>query len=165
MYGYIGSKTKSYWILRGFFLLFIFYAFWPYKTGLLCFLAFWPYKAGLPCFLALWPYKAGFPCFLALWPYKAGLSCFLIYFPFCWELLGLCPKADRIQTIPWIITECFALQLAALDFSYSDRINHPTRSMRRTLWRHRHPKVPYFLRLASRAIGHFQTGGMIRKRP
>ena len=36
-YGYIDSKTKSYWILREFLLLFIFYAFWPYKAGLPCF--------------------------------------------------------------------------------------------------------------------------------
>ena len=63
-YEYIGSKTKSYRILRGFLLLFIFPAFWPYKAGLLCFLVFWPYKAGLLCFLAFWPYKAGLPCFL-----------------------------------------------------------------------------------------------------
>ena len=59
MYGYIGCKTKSYQILRGFLLLFIFYAFWPYKVGFPCFLAFWPYKAGFPCFLTFWPYKAG----------------------------------------------------------------------------------------------------------
>ena len=37
-YGYIGSKTKNYQILRGFLLLFIFHAFWPYKVGLPCFL-------------------------------------------------------------------------------------------------------------------------------
>ena len=77
-YGYIGNKTKSYQILRGFFLLFIFHAFWPYKTGLPCFLALRPYKAGLPCFLTLRPYKAGLPCFLTLTPYKVGLLCFLI---------------------------------------------------------------------------------------
>ena len=114
-YGYIGSKTKSYQILRRFLLLFIFHAFWPYK-------------AGLPCFLTLWPYKAGLPCFLALWPYKAGLLCFLICFPFCWELLCLCPRADRVPTILWIITECLAIHLAASDFSRNDRINYPTRS-------------------------------------
>ena len=71
-YGYIGSKTKSYQILREFLLLFIFHAFWPYKAGLPCFLALWPYKAGLPCFLALWLYKTGLPCFLRLRPYKTG---------------------------------------------------------------------------------------------
>ena len=37
-YGYIDSKTKSYRILRRFFLLFIFYVFWPYKASLPCFL-------------------------------------------------------------------------------------------------------------------------------
>ena len=128
MYGYIGSKTKSYRILRGFLLLFIFHAFWPYK--------------------------AGFPCFLVFWPCKAGLSCFLICFPFCWELLGLCPRADRVSTISWIITECLAIYLGALDFFCSDRINHPTRSIYRTLWRRRRPTVPYLLRPASYAIGH-----------
>ena len=56
-YGYIGSKIKSYQILRGLLLLFIFHTFWPYK--------------------------AGFPYFLVLWPYKAGLPYFLICFPFC----------------------------------------------------------------------------------
>ena len=151
-YGYISSKTKSYRILRGFFLLFIFYTFWPYK-------------AGLPCFLALWSYKTGLPCFLALWPYKAGLSCFLICFPFCWELLGLCLRADYISTIPWIITKYLAIHLAASNFSCSDRINHPTRSMRTTLWRRQHPIVPYLLCPASRAIGHFWTWDMIQKRP
>ena len=151
-YGYIGSKTKSYQILRGFLLLFIFHVFWPYKTGFLCFLALWPYKAGLPCFFTLRPYKAGLPCFL-------------ICFPFCWELLGLCPRADHIPTIPWIITKCLTLHLTALDFFCSDRINHPMSFMRRTLWRRRHPTVPYLLRPASRAIGHFRTGGMIRRRP
>ena len=140
-YGYIDSKTKSYRILRRFLLLFIFYAFWPYKAGLLCFLVFWLYKAG-------------FPCFFIFRPYKAGLPCFLIYFPFCWELLGLYLRADYIPTISWIITECLAIHFAALDFSCSDRINHPTRSMRRTLWKRRHPTVPYLLRPASRAIGH-----------
>ena len=151
-YGYIGSKTKSYWILREFLLLFIFYAFWPYKTG-------------LPSFLACWLYKAGVPCFFALWPSKAGFPCFLICFPFCWELLGLYPRADRVPTIPWIITECLALHLAALDFFYSDRITHPTKFMRRTLWRRRHLTVPYLLRLASHAIGHFRTRSIIQKRP
>ena len=107
MYGYIDSKTKSYWILRGFLLLFIFHAFWPYKVGL--------------------------SCFLALWPYKVGFSCFLIYFPFCWELLGLYPRADCVPTILWIITECLAIYFTASDFSCSNRINHPTRSMHRTL--------------------------------
>ena len=140
-YGYIGSKTKNYLILRGFLLLFIFHAFWPYKVS-------------LPCFLALWPYKASLPCFFTFWPYKAGLSCFLICFPFCWELLGLCPRADCILIIPWIIIECLVIYLAALDFSRSDRINHSMRSMHRTLWKRRHPTVPYLLRLASRAIGH-----------
>ena len=86
-YGYIDSKTKSYRILRGFFLLFIFHVFWPYKAGLPYFLAFWPYKASLPCFLIFRPYKAGFPYFF-------------IYFPFCWELLGFCPRADHIPIIP-----------------------------------------------------------------
>ena len=138
-YGYIGSKTKSYWILRGFFLLFIFHIFWPYKADL--------------------------PCFLILWPYKVVLPCFLICFPFCWELLGLYPRADRIPAIPWIITECLAIYLAALDFSRSDRINHQTRSMRRALWRRQYLTVLYLLRPASRAIGHFRTGGMIQKRP
>ena len=151
-YRYIGIKTKSYQILRGFLLLFIFHAFWPYKTG-------------LPCFLAFWPYKASLLCFLAFRPYKAGLLCFLICFPFCWELLSLCPRADRILTIPWIITESLAIHLAALKFSSSDRINHPTRFMRRTLWRRWHLTVPYLLCLASRAIGYFWTGGMIQRRP
>ena len=151
-YGYNYSKTKSYWILRKFLLLFIFHAFWPYK-------------AGLPCFLALWPYKAGLPCFFALWPYKAGLPWFLICFPFCWKLLGLCLRADYVLTIPWMITECLAIHLAALNFFRSDRINHPTRSMCRTLWRRRHPTVPYLLHPASRVISNFRTGGMIWKRP
>ena len=151
-YGYIDSKIKSYRILRGFLLLFIFHVFWPYK-------------AGLPCFLALWPYKAGLLCFLTLWPYKAGFPCFLICFPFCWELLDLCPRANRVPTIPWIITKCLTIHLAASNFSHSDRINHPTRSMRRTLWRHWHLIVMYLLHPASRAIGHFQTEGMIWKRP
>ena len=164
-YGYIGSKTKSYRILREFLLLFIFYAFWPYKAGLPCFLALWPYKAGLPCFFALWPYKTGFPCFLALWPYKVGLPCFLICFPFCWELLGLCPRADRVPTIPWIITKCFAIHFAALGFFRSNRINHLIRSMCKTLWRRRHPTLPYLLHSASRTIGHFRTRGMIQRRP
>ena len=135
-YGYIGNKTKSYQILRRFFLLFIFHAFWPYK-------------AGLSCFLALWPYKAGLPCFLTLWPYKADLPCFLICIPFCWELLDLCSRANLVPTIPWIITECLAIYLAASDFSRSDQINHPTISMRKTLWRRRYPIVPYLLCLAS----------------
>ena len=140
-YGYIGCKTKSYQILRIFLLLFIFHAFWSYK-------------AGLPCFLALWPYKAGLPCFLTFWPYKAGLPYFLICFSFCWELLDLCPRAHCVPTILWIITECLVIHFAASNFSRSDRINHPIRSMRSTLWRRRHPTVPYLLRPASRAIGH-----------
>ena len=164
-YGYIGSKTKSYWILREFLLLFIFHIFWPYKAGLPCFLALLPYKVGLLCFLALWPHKAGLPCFLALWPYKAGLSYFLICFTFCWELLGLCPRADRVLTILWIIIEYLAIHFAASGFFCSDQITHPTRSMRRTLWRRRHSIVPYLLRLASRAICDFRTGGMMQKRP
>ena len=127
-YGYIGSKTKSYQILRGFLLLFIFYAFWPYKAGL--------------------------PCFLVLWPYKAGLSCFLICFLFCCKLLGLCLRADCVSTILWIIIECLAIYLAAFGFSRSDRINHLTKSMRRTLWRRWHPTVPYLLHPAIPAIGH-----------
>ena len=116
-------------------------------------------------FLAFWPYKAGIPCFLAFWPYKAGLSCFLIYFPFCWELLGLCPRADGALTIPWIITKCLAFHLATSNFFCSDRINHPTRSMHKTLWRRWHPTVPYLLRLANCAIGHFRIRGMIQRRP
>ena len=151
-YGYISSKTKSYQILRGFLLLFIFHAFWPYK-------------ADLPFFLALRPYKAGFPCFFALWPYKAGLPCFLICFPFYWEPLGLCSRVDRVPTIFWIITKCLVIYLAALDFFCSDQINHPTRSMRKTLWKRWHLTMQYLLHPASRAIGHFQTGGMIQRRP
>ena len=127
-YGYIGSKTKSYRILRGFLLLFIFYTFWPYKAGILCFLAFWFYKAGLPCFL--------------------------ICFPFCWELLGLCQRVDRVPTIPWIMTKCLTIHFAASDFSCSNRINHPTRSMHRMLWRRWYPTMPYMLCSASRAIGY-----------
>ena len=127
-YGYIDSKTKSYWILRGFLLLFIFHAFWPYNASL--------------------------PCFFAFWPYKAGLPCFLICFPFCYKLLGLWPKADRIPAISWIITKCLAIHPAASDFSHSDRINHPTRSMHRTLWRRWRPTMPYLLHPASRAIGN-----------
>ena len=139
MYGNIGNKTKSYQILRKFLLLFIFHAFWPYKTG-------------LPCFLVRWPYKAGFPCFLALQPFKAGFPCFMICFPFCSELLGFCPRADRVRTILWIITECLALNLAASDFSCSDWINHPTRFMRKTLWRCRYPRVPYLLLEAVQSV-------------
>ena len=119
-YGYIGSKTKSYQILRRFLLLFIFYVFWPYKAGLSCFLTFWPYKVGLSCFLAFWPYKANLPCFLI---------CFL----FCWELLGLCPRANCVPTILWIITDYLAIYLTASDFFCSDRINHLTRFMCRML--------------------------------
>ena len=150
-YGYIDSKTKSYQILRGFLLLFIFHAFWPYKAGLPYFLAFWPYKAGL---LYSFVFK----------PYKAGLQWFLICFSFCCELLGLCLRADRVLTIPWIITEYLAIYFAALDFFCSDRINHPTRFMRRTLWRRQHPTVPYLLRPASYAISYLQTGDMIQRR-
>ena len=139
MYGYFDSKTKSYQILKGFFLLFIFHVFWPYKVGL--------------------------PCFLTFWPYKAGLPYFLICFPFCWELLGLCLGADRVSTISWIITECLAIYFTASDFSHNDWINYPTKSMHRTLWRHQYSTVPYLLRPASYTIGHLQTGGMIRRRP
>ena len=140
-YRYIGSKSKSYWILREFLLLFIFHAFWPYKAGLSCFLVFWPYKAGLLCFFAFWLYKACFPYFL-------------ICFPFYWELLGLCLRVNWVPTISWIITEYLTIYLAALDFFYSDQINHPTRSMHIMLLKCRHPIVPYLLRPASRAIGH-----------
>ena len=139
-YGYIDSKTKSYWLLRRFLLLFIFHAFWPYKAAFLCFLIFWSYKAGLLCSLAFWPYKVGLPCFL-------------ICFPIYWELLGLCPRADRVPTIPWIITECLAIYFVVLDFFCSDRINHPTRFICKMQWRHWHPTVQYLPRPARRAIG------------
>ena len=148
MYGYLGSKTKSYWILKGFLLLFIFYVFWPYKASLLCFLVFWLYKVGLPCFFAFRSYKA-------------GLLCFLICFPFYWKLLGLCSRADRVPKIPWIITECLAINLMASDFCCSDRINHSTKSMCKMLWKCWYPTVPYLLHSASHTIGHFQTWGII----
>ena len=144
-YGYIGSKTKSYWILRGFLLLFIFYAFWPYKAGLLCFLN-----------------QQTFLLITLLRPSLSGLSEFPDLFPnklFCWKLLGFCPRADHIPTISWIITECLVIYLAASDFSHSNRINHPTRFMHRSLWKRRHPIMPYLLRPASRAIGHQALSG------
>ena len=78
-------------------------------------------------------------------PSFSGLSEFSDLFPnksFCWELLGLCPRADRVPTISWIITKCLFIHLAASDFFYSDRINHPTRSKRRTLWKCQHPRRP-----------------------
>ena len=140
-YEYIGSKTKSYQILRGFLLLSIFHAFWPYK-------------ASLPCFLTFWPYKVGLLCFFAFWLYKTGLPCFLIYFSFCWELLGLCSRADRIPTIIRIITECLAIHLTTSDFFCSDRINYLTRSIHKTLWRRQHSTVLYLLHLVRRAITH-----------
>ena len=43
-YGYIGSKIKNYWILRGFLLLFIFYAFWLTKQAFYAFLHVGPTK-------------------------------------------------------------------------------------------------------------------------
>ena len=140
MYGYIDSKTKSYRIQREFLLLFIFHAFWPYKTGLPCLL-------NQQAFLLITLFRTSF----------SGFSEFPDLFsnkPFCWELLGLCLRVNCVSTISWIITKCLAIHLAALDFSQSDRINHPTRSMRRTLWKRQYPTVLYLLRSASRAIGH-----------
>ena len=141
IYGYIGSKTKNYWILGRFLLLFIFHTFWLYK-------------AGLPCFLN----KQVFLLIILLKPSFSGLLEFPDLFPnkpFCWELQGLCPRADCISTIPWIIAEYLVIQLAALNFSHtSNRINHLTKSMHRTLWWRQYPTVSYLLRLASRAIGH-----------
>ena len=139
-YGYIGNKTKSYQILKEFLLQFIFHAFWPYKAGLLYFFD----QQALLLMTFLRPSFSGLSKFPDLFPNK----------PFCWELLGLCPRANRVPTIPWIIIEYLVIHFAALDFSYSDRITHPTRSMHRTLWRRQHPTVPCLLRLASRAIGH-----------
>ena len=118
-YGYIDNKTKSYWILRGFLLLFIFYAFWPYKAGFSCFL-------NQQALLLITLLRSSF----------LRLSEFPDLFlnkPFCWELLGLCLRADCVPTILWIITEYLVIHIAALDFSCSDRINHPTRSICRTL--------------------------------
>ena len=133
-YGYISSKTKSYQILRGFFLLFIFHAFWPYKASFPCFFAFWPYKVGLPCFF----HQQTLLLITLFRPSLSGFSKFLDLFlnkPFYWEFLDLCPKADCIPTIPWIITKCLIIHLAASNFFHSNQINHPTRSMCRTLWR------------------------------
>ena len=107
-YGYIGSKTKSYQILRGLLLLFIIYAFWPYKAGFPCFLVFWPYKANLPYFLAFWPYKAGLPCFLnqqalllitLLKPSLLGLSEFPDLFPILLGAPKLLPKSELCPNI------------------------------------------------------------------
>ena len=141
-YGYIGSKTKSYQILKKFLLLFIFYIFWPYK-------------ASRPCFLD----QQAFLLITFFKPSLLSLSEFFDLFLFCWELLGLCSRVDCVPTIPWIITECLAIYLAAWDFSCSDRINHPTRSMRKTLWKRQHPIVPYLLHPASRAIRHQNFSG------
>ena len=139
-YGYISSKTKSYRILRGFLLLFIFHAFWPYKAGLPCF----HNHHALLLITLFRPSFSGLLEFLDLFPNKL----------FCWKLLGLCLRADCVLTVSWIIIKCFVIYLAALDFSHDDQINHPIRSMRRTLWRRQYPIVPYLLCLASYAIGY-----------
>ena len=154
-YGYIGNKIKSYPILREFLLLFIFHAFWPYK-------------ACLPCFFD----QQAFLLITLFRPSLSGLSEFSDLFsnkPFCWELLGFCPRVNRVSTIFWIITKYLVIHLAALDFSHNDRIIHPTRSLRKTLWRRQHLTVPYLLRPASRAIGHqvllVSNWGMIQRKP
>ena len=139
-YGYISSKTKSYQILREFLLLLIFYAFWPYKAGLPCFFD----QQAVLLIILLRPTFSGFSKFLDLFPNKS----------FCWEFLALCPRADRVPTISWIITKCLVIYVAALDFSHSDQINYLTRFMRRTLWRRLYPTVPYLLHPASRVIGY-----------
>ena len=140
MYGYIGNKTKSYQILREFLLLFIFYAFWPYKASLPCFIN----QQALLLITFFRFSLSGFSEFSDLFPNQ----------PFCWELLGLCPRVGRVSTIPWIITECLIIHFVAMDFSHNDRITHPIRSMCRTLWKRRHPTVPYLLYLTSREIGY-----------
>ena len=119
---------------------FIFHAFWSYKAGLLCFLD----QQALLLITFLWPSFSGFSEFLDLFPNKL----------FYWDLLGLCLRADRVPKISWIITKCLVIYLATLDFSHSDQINHPTKSMRRILWRHWHPTVPYLLCPTSRTMGH-----------
>ena len=92
-YGYIGSKTKSYQILRGFFLLFIFHVFWPYKAGLPCFLTFWPYKAGLLCFLN----QQALLLIILLRPSLSGLSEFPDKFPI---LLGAPRPLPKSKSCP-----------------------------------------------------------------
>ena len=133
-------RLKAIKILRGFLLLFILHAFWPYKAGLSCFLD----QQALLLITLLRSSFSGFSEFPDLFPNKL----------FCWELLALCPRADHVPTILWIITKCFVIRLAAPDFSCSDRINHLTKFMRRILWRRWHPTVLYLLHSASCAIGH-----------
>ena len=127
--------------------------FGPTKQVFYTSLHFGPTKQAFHAFLD----QQAFLLITLLRPSFSGILKFPDLFPnkpFFWELLSLCSKANCVLTILWIITKCFAIYLAASHFSYSDQINHPTRSMRRMLWRCWNPTVPYLLRPASRAIGH-----------
>ena len=137
-YGYISSKTKNYQILRRFVLLFIFHAFWPYKAGLPSFLD----QQALLLITLLRPSFSGFSKFLDLFSNKP------LEAPKPLLKSGFCPNNF------WIMTEYFVIHFLALNFSYSDRINHPTRSKYRTLWQRWHSTVPYLLYPASHSIGY-----------